>query len=211
MFSFLLSCLLYSPLSMAYSPKEAHPHKGILKPIVRAPKAVSLNAKDLTRLKEGKLVIKQQSNSDGSGGTGVAVQYIKASPAKIWSVILNYPQYKNWVDNVKSATVYKKEGKVLSVEMLSKISLVTVGIYTKNYVNKDQGYMSWTLDYDRKSDVDDTVGYWRLEAVSANPPVTKVEYSSQMKVKSLPKFVANYLVKEALVSGTKWVKTQSEK
>ena len=212
MLAYLFSVvLLATPVAEAYSPSEPHPHKGKLSPISSKPRAVGLTAADKGKLKTGQVVIKQQTNSSGTGGKGVAIQYIKATPQKIWATILNYPRYKDWVANVKSAKVYKQQGNVKYVELISKVAFVSVGMYTRNSIHQDKGYMTWTLDYSRKSDVDDTVGYWLVEPISTNPPLTKVEYSSQMQVGSLPKMASDYLTKTALISGTKWVKTQSEK
>ena len=53
--------------------------------------------------------------------------------------------------------VYKEQGDDLYVDMQSSV-LSKFGQYTRNSIHKDQGYMSWTLDYRRLSDVDDMVG-----------------------------------------------------
>ena len=141
----------------------------------------------------------------------MAVQYIKAPPHVIWSTILDYSQYKNRVKNVKSCAVYKRSGDDIYVDMQSSVFGFGFGLYTRNTVRKDQGYMAWTLDYDRKSDVEDMVGYWRVEPIQASPPITKLEYSTQIKMRGVPGFIVNYLTKDSLREGTAWVKKHSEK
>ena len=86
-----------------------------------------------------------------------------------------------------------------------------MGVYTVNTVKKSEGYMAWTLDYARESDAYDMIGYWRVEQIQDNPPLTKLEYSTEVQLRGVPSFVANYLSKGALKDGTQWVKTYSEK
>ena len=202
---FLLSML---SVVFAYDPSNPHPHQGILTPITTAPKAVSLSEAEQVKLKAGEVILQQQQ--DQSGGRGVAVQYINAAEADVWMTIFSYHKYKDWVDNVVSCEVYERVDKEIYVEMISSIVGFKIGIYTKNSLRKDQNYMSWTLDYRRESDVNDMIGYWRVEQIQDSPPITRVDYSTEMKVSGVPKFVANYLTKDALTSGTEWVKTQAE-
>mgnify|MGYP003951744245 CR=1 FL=1 len=208
----LLFCLALSSVggsATASDPNKAHANQGLLKPFTSAPAAQTLSASDLAKLKKGDF-IQRHSEGDG-GGSGVAVQYIKASPEVIWSTILNYSQYKNRVKNVKSCSVYKRSGDDIYVDMQSSVFGFGFGLYTRNTVKKDQGYMAWTLDYDRKSDVEDMVGYWRLESIQVSPPITKLEYSTQIKMRGVPGFIVNYLTKDSLREGTAWVKLHSEK
>ena len=84
------------------------------------------------------------------------------------------------------------------------------GIYTVNDVRRDKGWMAWTLDYERKSDVQDMVGYWRVEQVSSNPPRTRLDYSTQMKARGVPDWMVKLLTKSSLKDGTRWVKERAE-
>jgi ribosome-associated toxin RatA of RatAB toxin-antitoxin module len=169
---------------------------------------VKLTAAEQAKLAEGKPVLRQSQSAEG--GTGVAVQEIAAPAEAVWETILNYPRYKDWVENVVSCTVYRKEGTTLYLDMQTSILGIRSGMYTRNVVRKDQGYMSWTLDYSRKSDVNDIVGYWRLETLSAEPPRTRLEYSTQLMVSGVPSFLVSYLTRDSLVEGTAWVKKQAE-
>ena len=206
-----MSWLFLSAMLMtaeAYDPNSPHSHQGILQPITSAPAPIALTAAEKAKLENGEVVLQQQM--DDKGGGGVAVQYINATSLDVWATILSYHRYKDWVDNVVSCEVYKREGKDIYVEMISSIVGVKVGLYTKNHLRKDQNYMSWTLDYSKESDVHDMIGYWRVEQIQENPPVTRVDYKTEMKVSGVPGFVSNYLTKDALTSGTKWVKKQAE-
>ena len=145
----------------------------------------------------------------------MAVQYVNAPESVVWDTILNYPMYTEWVDNVVQSSVYKTahkmwRSKILYVELISSVMFVKFGVYTINYLCKEQHYMHWTLDYDRQSDTKDMVGYWRVEQISTNPPVTRVDYATEMLVVGVPDFLASYLTKDALINGTKWVKRSGE-
>ena len=141
----------------------------------------------------------------------MAIQYIKASPADIWATILSYHRYKSWVKNVVHCAVYNKEGNDLYVDMQTSILGFKSRIFTKNTVRKDLGYMAWTLDYSRKSDVNDLVGYWRVEPVADLPGTTKLEHSNSVMIKGLPGFLVTYMTRDALSEGTSWVKREAEK
>ena len=56
---------------------------------------------------------------------------------------------------------------------------VEFGVYTHNRVRKEEGYMFWTLDYRRRSDADDLLGYWRVEQIQEDPPLTRVDHSTE--------------------------------
>ena len=192
----------------AGDPNSPHPHQGKLTPWTSAPAAVNLTASEMTKLEAGERV--ERHHKTDSGGSGVAVQYIEATPETIWRTILSYNRYKDWVKNVDSCEIYKKEGKDLYVDMKISVFGFSSGIYTKNTVDREQGYMSWTLDYDRKSDVDDLVGYWRIESVEGWPTWSRLEYATKMRVAGVPGFIVNYMTKDALAEGTAWVKKRSE-
>jgi hypothetical protein len=197
-------------LAGAYNPDVPHAHSGILTPITEAPSPISISEAEKAKLLKGEVVLQQQQNGE-QGGRGVAVQYINANEGDVWMTILSYHKYKDWVDNVVSCEVYDRKDKDIYIEMISSILGVKVGFYTKNSLRKPEKYMSWTLDYRKESDVNDMIGYWRVEQIQDAPPITRVDYSTEMKVSGVPKFVANYLTKDALSSGTKWVKEQAEK
>jgi hypothetical protein len=72
--------------------------------------------------------------------------------------------------------------------------------------------LTWTLDYSRSSDLDDSVGFWRVTPVEGAPDRAQVEYSVDIAISSwVPGFVRNLLVDDGLKQATSWVKVQSEK
>lgn len=193
----------------AASADQPHSHQGILTPITSAPTGVVLTQEERTTLASGKHI--ERHTKSENGGSGIAVQYIKASPEDIWDTILSYHRYKGWVKNVVDCSVYRKDGTVLYVDMQTSILGFKSRIFTKNNVRKDLGYMSWHLDYERKSDVNDLVGYWRVEPVEELPGTTRLEHSNSVMIRGVPGFLVNYMTRDALSEGTGWVKREAEK
>lgn len=71
--------------------------------------------------------------------------------------------------------------------------------------------MFWTLDYRRRSDADDLLGYWRVEQLQSDPPLTRVDHSTELILAGVPDFLVDYLSQDALINGTKWVKREAER
>ena len=204
----LLLWTVLASTALASDPNQPHPHSGVLTPITAAPASIDLNADETKKLDKGEVVLRQEQ-SPGKG-KGVAVQLISAPVDKVWDVILDYSAYPERISTVVSCEVYKERGDDLYVDMQSSVLGKKFGQYTRNSIHKDQGYMSWTLDYRRLSDVDDMVGYWKLEQISTSPPITRLEYGTEIKVGELPGFLVGFLTRDALRSGTAWVKKYSE-
>ena len=205
----VISLVMITPTALGASPDEPHGHRGLLTPITSSPTPVLLTAAERVDLEAGKYVERHSKGEDG--GSGVAIQYINASPEVIWQTILNYPRYKDWVKNVVNVTVYKRDGDHLYVDMQTSVFGFKSRVFTKNIVRKSEGYMAWTLDYDRKSDVSDLVGYWRVVPVEGMNGVTRLEHSNSIQLKGVPGFLVNYMTRDALSEGTAWVKREAEK
>ena len=200
--------LLLAAPAFASDPGVPHPNQGLLDPIVQSPAALSLNSDEAEQVEDGRTV--QRYVRGEEDGWGVAVNLVEASAEVVWDTILAYDRYPDWVDNVTDCTVYKRSGDDLYVDMQMSVMGMKKGMYTINTVKRSEGWMAWTLDYSRKSDVQDMVGYWRVEQISSNPPITRLDYSTQMKARGVPGWLVNLLTKKSLKDGTRWVKERAE-
>ena len=194
--------------ALAADPNTPHPHQGILTPIREKPALISLTPDEEAALTNGD-VVQRQSQGD-EGGSGVAVQYVFAPIDTVWDTILDYDQYPDRVKNVVSCTVYRQAGNDRYVDMQNSVFGIKFGLYTVNHIYRDQGYMSWELDYSRNSDIGDMIGYWRLDEIQTSPPITRLEYSTEIRVKGVPDMLVRYMTRQSLVDGTAWVKRYSE-
>ena len=187
---------------------KPHPHEQTLTPFTSAPELLKLDENEAALLEQGEAVLRR--SEDNESGSGVAVQLISAPASLIWDKILRYDQYKDWVKNIDDCKVYRSVNDQVFVAMDLSFWWIHSKLYTVNTIAKEQGYISWELDRTRTSDVIDLVGYWRIEEVSKEPALTRVEYSTEMVVGRFPEFIVNFLTRDSLTNGTAWVKERSE-
>ena len=204
----LITCAAFAWTANAADLFKPHPHEQTLKPFLSAPELLKLDEKETVVLKDGDAVLRQ--SEDNESGSGVAVQLISAPASLIWDTILRYDQYKDWVKNIDDCKVYRSVNDQGFVAMDLSFWWIHSKLYTVNTIAKEQGYISWELDRTRTSDVIDLVGYWRIEEISKEPALTRVEYSTEMVVGRFPDFIVNFLTRDSLTNGTAWVKERSE-
>ncbi|CAM9519669.1 unnamed protein product [Laminaria digitata] len=74
--------------------------------------------------------------------------------------------------------------------------------------------MTWTLDYTKRSTLDDSVGFWHVAprpGKEQQDDWSRVYYSVQVRIPSwVPGIVIGYLNKKAIREATTWVKRESE-
>jgi ribosome-associated toxin RatA of RatAB toxin-antitoxin module len=203
----MTTLLLLTTVALAGDPNTPHPQK-LLPPIASKPAALKLTASEQATVEKDEPIVRSQKHDEG--GSGQAVQYVRAPADIVWDVILDYPKYPSRVKNVVSATVYERSGTTLYVDMQSSIMGFNTAIYSKNAVHRDAGWMAWSLDYRRTSDVKDLTGYWRVEQIQDDPPLTRVDHATNLAITGVPGFVVNHLTKQSLVDGTAWVKASAE-
>ena len=203
--------LVASPAFAADATKP-HPHQGVLAPYKGAPPMLELTNDDLAQLARGQTVRKQTKDEDGTGGRGIAVQDVHATPEVIWSRIIDFPKYPDWVDGVHECEVYAKHDDHIKVRFIIGAIGVKVEYFIDHVYHPDQGWMTWTLDYSRESDLDDSVGFWRVVPLPDKPGWSRVFYSVDVKLRGwVPGFIQSMLTRRGLTQATEWVKRESEK
>ena len=72
--------------------------------------------------------------------------------------------------------------------------------------------MTWTLDYSKESELDDSVGYWVVKPHPKTPGWSRVFYSVRVQTSSfMPGFIEDMIARRGLVTATAWVKREAEK
>ncbi|HEY4219879.1 MAG TPA: SRPBCC family protein, partial [Myxococcota bacterium] len=194
----------------AADPTKPHEHHGILKPSPRPPPPLKLSDAEKKILEGGKPVMRQSEGD--AGGRGMAIFRVNATPDVVWATINDFASYPKWIDEVKKCDVYKKDGGKIDVDFQIKSFPVTVEYYIHHDYDMAHRWGTWTLDYTRNSDLDDSVGFWRVNDVEGNPNASVVEYSVDIAMKGwVPGFMRDILVDKGLKQATSWVKVQSEK
>lgn len=208
----LLSSLVVAAL--AADANAPHPHQGVLPAYTGAPPEVPLTAEDLATLKAGDPVHKQvqDKSGDGASGRGVAIQDVHADPATVWARITDFGRYPQMVDNVKSCEVEGKDGEMIDVHFVIGAPLVSIEYWIRHRYQPSEGWMTWTLDYRKHSDFDDSVGFWRVEPHPDKDGWSRVFYSADVRASGwVPAPIENAFATVGLKRATAWVKRESEK
>ncbi|MEZ4322140.1 MAG: SRPBCC family protein [Myxococcota bacterium] len=205
----VIAALLGQP-ALAADATQPHPHQGVLKKFVGKPTLPALTADELATLAAGKPVLKQERGSDG--GRGIAVQDVHADAKTIWSRILAFDRYPDWVDNVKVCESYEEAGATVKTHFVIGAPMVSAEYWIVHDVHPEQNYLTWQLDYSRSNDLDDSVGFWFVEELPDKPGWSRLFYSVDVRVGGwVPAFVENMIAKSGLTKATAWVKRESEK
>lgn len=196
--------------AVAADATKPHPHQGVVAAHRGKPEVPKLTNDDLKQLAAGKPVRKQIKKGD-AGGVGLAVQDVHAPVDVVWQRILDYPAYPRMVDGVIETEVYEQSGDHIKVRMIINATVMRVEYFIDHTVKTGDGYVTWTLDYDRESDLDDSVGMWVVEPVPGKPGWTRVFYSVNVKLRGwVPSFVEGMIADSGLTQATAWVKRESE-
>ncbi len=189
--------------------QKPHLHQGILDKYTGRPTVPELSENDLEKLAAGKAVLKQERGD--SGGRGIAVQHVHASPEVIWSRILAFEHYIDWVDNVKTCEVTSRTGTDIDVHFVIGAAMFSAEYWIVHDAHPSENWMTWHLDYRKENDLDDSVGFWVVEPLADEPGWSRLYYSVDVKVGGwVPGFVENMVAKSGLTKATEWVKRESE-
>jgi hypothetical protein len=187
-----------------------HDHQGVIPPYEGAPPAMELSSEQRSDLDRGKPVMVQVQDSRG-GGRGMCIQDVAAPPDTVWSRITSYSDYPKWVGPVSECANYEVADDHIKTRFVLKGLGFRLEYFIDHTYRPDQGFMTWTLDYSRKSDLDDSVGYWFVEPHPATDGWTRLYYSVDVRMKGrVPKFVQDLVTKKGLKEATAWVKRESE-
>eukprot|EP00557_Chaetoceros_sp_GSL56_P010477 CAMPEP_0176481150 /NCGR_PEP_ID=MMETSP0200_2-20121128/2662_1 /TAXON_ID=947934 /ORGANISM="Chaetoceros sp., Strain GSL56" /LENGTH=312 /DNA_ID=CAMNT_0017877327 /DNA_START=99 /DNA_END=1033 /DNA_ORIENTATION=- len=198
---------------------EPHDHQGIVSPFTPGDPKIALDQKALGILASGKPY--QTQIQSGTGGRGLVVQDVDAPTDIVWGRILDYDNYAKMVPK----TVESKNYKVQNVKPTKKDSLSQI-IYTRMKVGfpvlkleffvkhlyyPELNSLTWTLDYSKKSDFNDSCGFWFVIPHPEDDQRTRLFYSVEVCMFDwVPKFVVDFMSTKALTDATAWVKKYSE-
>ena len=210
-FIFLCFCIFIPLAQLTYAQQPAHEHNGILTPYIGEPERIQLSEKEIRRLQKGNPLFKKQLV--GKSKRAVAIFHVQANPSTVWSVIKDFEHYPGWIVDIKATDIYRREGSEIYVrfDAKSKYAGKSTWFARHDYPDDDRDWGTWTLDYDHLSDLDDSVGYWRVSPLQENPEHSIVVYSASLKLKSkIPSFIIGFIVKARLKQATLWVREQAE-
>jgi hypothetical protein len=195
--------------SRAADPESPHPHQGLIEPFAGPPPELELDAAQERALAAGQSIF--TSLEGKAGGRGLAVQDIAASPQEVWSRIRDFSDYPRMVDHIQECEPYYENGSDTRVRFVLKILSFRYEYYIKHDFRPEAGYASWTLDYSRNSDLDDSVGYWAVIPHPTKPGHSRLFYSIDMRMRGwFPGPLRRLLARQGLRTATSWVKREAE-
>lgn len=196
--------------AQAADANKPHDHQGKIKPFRVPPNQFDLSPEETASLAAGKPV-RKTIKGDG-GGRGLAIIDVNAPADIVWQRIVDYPNYPKMVDNVTQTEVYERNQDHIKVRFILEGAGVSIEYFVDHIYRPKDGYMTWTLDYSKDSDLDDSVGFWRVAPHPDKPGQSRVYYSIDLRVGWwLPGFIENMLAKDGLTKSTEWVKREAEK
>merc|ERR1712176_1126192 len=185
----------------AATESEPHFHAGKLTQYEIGPPSVLLSTSDEAKLRSGKPVM-QAVETDVSGSRRLLmVQDIRAPANVVMSRIMDLEKYDQMVDGVDSCVNYvsTQEGGRQVVKSTYDISVLHMKFkyFMKHTYDPGERCMVFHLDYDKRSDIDDSVGYWYV--LPTGRAASRVFYSCECKLRGwVPAPVYSLMTKEAL-------------
>ncbi|CAE7470682.1 unnamed protein product [Symbiodinium necroappetens] len=180
--------------SMGANTKEgkggpAQGHRGTLPAFKLGPveNLKPLTSSEEKTLEQGKLVLRQEE--DPTRGKGLAIRDMAATPDDVMEELLDFSTYKKKVAMCSSSIVYGRKklrgGKEqIKVEMSSTIIPgFSFHCYFDHTADRKGHSMIWSLDYDRRSDVDDIKGMWYVEPHPTKEGWSRVYYQIDMRLR----------------------------
>ncbi|CAM9117588.1 unnamed protein product [Chrysoparadoxa australica] len=179
---------------------------------------VKIGKKEESDLDKGNMV--QEKIQVGRQGRAIAVQDVHAPPEYVWDRILDFNNYKNMAPKVQDCYNYYTERMRNGTEIIkTRLRLNVFGVKFDNYIYHThfpaENTVTWTLDYSKRSDLDDSVGLWHVtphpKASAEKGDWSRVYYSVSLRVPSwVPGLVISYLQKKAIREANTWVKREAE-
>jgi hypothetical protein len=198
-----LFLLLLSEYVSSMSTATSHPHTGKLVPFKAGEPDVKLDESALKRLAAGK-AYSTKIESD-AGFRGISVQDVEAPTDVVWGQILDFDTYNQKAPSTSESEIYKTEDLRDDGQkrIWARIKVGIPGLRLQYHVNHlyepKENSLTWTLDYSKKSDFDDSAGFWYVIQHPDRPNHTRLFYSLEVRVFPwVPQFAVNLMSKQIL-------------
>ena len=213
-----LALLLSAASSVgAADPTVPHPHKGKVTKYTRGkPSQYGLRVRDAAaeaQLAAGKPIISSKDlKNDFRRHT--AIFDTAAPPDVVFGCITDLKRYPQMIGNIARTDIYSdtRKGVVRHVYACNRIreSAFVFDCYVQHEYNPFQRCMVFQLDYSRKSDVDDSSGYWFVEALPSGG--SRVYYALEATVPAwVPKALKGPMLSLGARRAASWVDEASTK
>ena len=192
---------------------KPHPHQGQLPKYSRLPPSkvgISLGNVADDELRQGEPVLRLMNAPSGGYTRAVSIQDVHAPESVVWDAIMDLNNYPKMVEGVSECSVYSdQKNRMTGERVVCATYRITAAGFNMNYFMKhiyepSKHCMTFHLDYDRCSELSDTVGYWYVEALRDG--WCRVYYSTDSQLpRFIPSFAKDMLTKLASKRSTGWV------
>ena len=161
-----VSSVLFSLLVGAHAASDSLPHfhTGKFSPYELGPPSVLLSSADEEKLASGEPVTQAFVNEDGGSRRLLMVKDIHAPADVIMGRILDFDRYSKMVKGCDSCVPYSLQEvaglRIIKCSYKIRAATMRFHYFMEHTYDPEQNCLVWRLDYSRRSDLDDSVGYW---------------------------------------------------
>jgi len=190
-----------------------HYHRGKLPKYELSSPSIMLSSGDEEVLRDGRALMQVIVQPDGKRRL-LMVRDVATPAWVVMDRILDFPAYPRMVKGCDAMVPYhdKREGRLRVMKAAYEIHAgpCYFKYFMHHEVDEKQKCMTFHLDYDRQSDLDDSVGYWFVQPTGSEE--CRVYYACDTTLRGwVPGPVYNLLGKTALKQTTTWVNEEALK
>lgn len=171
---------------------------------------VPLSTEQQRRLDAGEIVLLDALPSGGDtershGGTAIGL--VRASPAAIWRLLVDYPRHSGLYPRVVEAEVLEADANRALVRYAVGVGPFSFGFHVNNFPEASRGRLVWRLARERPNDLfRDSWGYWQVESHARGAIVT---YAMAART-ALPAFLTRGAERNGLAAALRAVRARAE-
>lgn len=171
--------------------------------------ALSLSPEQRARLERGEIVVLDVLPPGGAAGQGgTALARVKASPERVWEVLVDYPAHRGLYPRVIEAAVLEADARHALIRYVVGVGPFAFGFHVNNYPHPTRQRLEWRLAHDQPNELfRDSWGYWQIEPRGRDVILTYAMAARTI----LPAFVTRGAERDGLVETLKAVRERAER
>jgi len=201
---------LLGVLTLAADPCRPHPHQGVLTKYERKhPSEYGLTVNGVSRKKLRQQAVCRMLVFPNGYKRCTAIRDVEAHPDLVFSRIIDFSAYPRMISGITRCDVYRRGTRGLTRNVRARYRVRELGVTLEAFMDHEfelggRRCLTFSLDYSRRSDISDTVGYWYVERVDGQ--FSRLYYSIDSSMPMwLPPPLRDALLNVAAKRATGWV------